>query len=276
MHARVVSIIALLSLGLGTGCDPAVPSGSGEGSTSGGQTPSTSTSGPATSPPTTGVTTTTTATTTATGGLPPGEGCCAAHDGPGCDEAPVQQCVCDQDAACCTFDWTVACAQIAEARCDATCQPNPTTGSDSGPTTGVITDSTGSSGSTGYGSTGYGSTGYGSTGFYGTGGTDTGGFDEGSCCSPNEGCAHDATEACVCDLDATCCEGNWNEGCVALATNNCNACTSDDCCTPQNDAGCSDAVVQDCVCDLDPYCCDVEYDFICADLAQSSCSACTP
>ncbi len=185
----------------------------------------------------------------------------------------MQACVCDMDTSCCGFDWSESCVDIAQARCDATCQPDATdddSDSTSGPTTGVSTSPT-----TGFGSSGFGSTGFGSSGFDSAGFGTSGDFGDNLCCSVGDGCAHAATEACVCELDSGCCDLDWNETCVDLAESDCNACTSDDCCAPQNDPGCNDTKVQGCVCDLDPYCCDTEYDYICADLAASKCgSAC--
>ncbi|MBV1861680.1 MAG: pentapeptide repeat-containing protein [Nannocystaceae bacterium] len=199
--------------------------------------------------------------------LPPGSGCCTPHEGPGCDEAAVQECVCDMDTSCCGFDWRDSCVEVAQARCEATCAPDATTGdtaSTSGPTTGVST----SPGTTGFGDTGFGDTGFGDTGFGDTG------FGDDLCCYPGQGCEHPATDACVCAIDSSCCDGEWSETCVGLAETDCNACTSDDCCAPQNDAGCSDMEVLDCVCDADSYCCDTEYDYICAEIASTKCGAC--
>jgi hypothetical protein len=202
---------------------------------------------------------------TSRGTLPPGNGCCEVHEGPGCDEALVQACVCDMDASCCGFDWTESCVDLAQARCEATCEADmTTTDSDStgGRTSGITTTPTTSDGTTGFGTT-FGDTEFGTSGEFG----------EALCCYEGTGCDHIPTEQCVCDLDASCCDGEWGEACVTLATDSCNACTSDDCCTPQNDAGCSDMTVQECVCAFDDYCCNTEWDFICADAAVAECEA---
>lgn len=58
-------------------------------------------------------------------GLPEGEGCCEAHEGPGCNEQGVAACVCAAAPECCVFDWLPTCAQAAQAGCEATCEPGP-------------------------------------------------------------------------------------------------------------------------------------------------------
>jgi hypothetical protein len=39
--------------------------------------------------------------------------CCAAHDGPGCDDDEVEACVCDMDYVCCLDPWDDLCADAA-------------------------------------------------------------------------------------------------------------------------------------------------------------------
>ena len=63
-------------------------------------------------------------------GLPPGVGCCEAHEGPGCNEQGVALCVCAESPECCVFDWLETCAQRAQSECAATCESD-----DSGGTT---------------------------------------------------------------------------------------------------------------------------------------------
>ncbi len=46
---------------------------------------------------------------------PPGEGrCCEANGTPGCDNKPVEQCVCEADEWCCTNEWDAACSALIE------------------------------------------------------------------------------------------------------------------------------------------------------------------
>jgi hypothetical protein len=183
-------------------------------------------------------------------GLPAGEGCCEAHAGPGCNESAVQMCVCELDATCCGFDWTTTCAELATGSCAAACMPDPvgTTGRTSAPT-----DDSG--------------------GTFGSG--STGEFAYESCCVPHGGlsCWHESTATCVCEIDASCCDTEWNEGCVTIATESCNVCNTDDCCAPQGDAGCADAAIQACVCELDGFCCKEMWDEICIDAAVAECKA---
>jgi hypothetical protein len=49
--------------------------------------------------------------------------CCAAHEGTGCSQAPVQACVCGLDAWCCAGAWDSLCAAQALVLCGATCDP---------------------------------------------------------------------------------------------------------------------------------------------------------
>ncbi|MEM6293215.1 MAG: hypothetical protein AAGA54_18215 [Myxococcota bacterium] len=74
----------------------------------------------------------------ADGGLPDGTGCCDAHAGPGCDEPEPQQCVCEASPDCCVFDWSEACADIAQSRCGATCESEDTTAGETEDDTGPV------------------------------------------------------------------------------------------------------------------------------------------
>ena len=38
--------------------------------------------------------------------------CCNAHGTPGCDDATVQKCVCDQVASCCQSAWDLVCVEL--------------------------------------------------------------------------------------------------------------------------------------------------------------------
>ena len=66
------------------------------------------------------------------GELPPGEGCCEAHEGPGCNEQAVAVCVCDESPECCVFDWYETCAERAQGACAAACESDDSGGTDSG------------------------------------------------------------------------------------------------------------------------------------------------
>lgn len=47
----------------------------------------------------------------------PGGQCCEAHEGPGCDEAACQTCVCAADPLCCSDEWHTLCAATAAFTC---------------------------------------------------------------------------------------------------------------------------------------------------------------
>lgn len=206
--------------------------------------------------------------------LPDGDGCCEAHAGGGCNESAVQTCVCDQDAACCTFDWTQSCVDIAQSRCDATCEADMTTGvSATNPTgdtdSGSASDTDSDSDSDSTTDDTFGTSGsFGGT--FGTGG------DVPLCCygGGQGACGHGPTAECVCEINSECCDGEWTAQCAQIAAESCGACGSGDCCAPQTDATCNDAKVLECVCDLDGYCCETEYDDICANIAAADCQAC--
>ena len=66
------------------------------------------------------------------GNLPEGENCCEAHRGPGCNEPEVVECVCAIDVACCGFDWSGGCVDLAQNACEASCQAAVTAGESAG------------------------------------------------------------------------------------------------------------------------------------------------
>lgn len=69
---------------------------------------------------------------------PVADGCCEVHDGPGCNEADVVECVCAVEATCCAFEWSETCVELAMGKCMATCEdPGETGTGDSGTTTGM-------------------------------------------------------------------------------------------------------------------------------------------
>ncbi len=114
-----------------TNSSPPDPSDDGATGAATGGAASATTGGPAT-------------TSASTGDAPEGsDGCCDAHDAPGCNEAEVQQCVCLAEQACCLFDWGPACAQRAQTECGATCEADDSgsTGSTGGSESSESSDS---------------------------------------------------------------------------------------------------------------------------------------
>ena len=89
------------------------------------------------------------------------------------------------------------------------------------------------------------------------------GTGEGDCCVDNNspGCEDPAVQSCVCDVDAFCCDNEWDDVCASVAKNECGLqCEGgdDDCCTAHDAAGCADAAIQGCVCADDPWCCGMD------------------
>jgi hypothetical protein len=96
------------------------------------------------------------------------------------------------------------------------------------------------------------------------------------CCDPTDtgGCAVAACEACVCDLDAYCCDTAWDALCVGDAAAGCAPdCGCDaplgDCCAAHEGPGCSDATCSDAVCATDAFCCAVSWDGPCVACAAT-------
>lgn len=107
--------------------------------------------------------------------------CCTAHADPGCSIPTIEECVCAADMLCCDVEggWDEVCAALVDSEGCGMC-----------PDVGM------------------------------TGGTD-GGTAGGStmCCDSHDtpGCDDPKVQACVCEMDAFCCdedEGAWDETCV--------------------------------------------------------------
>jgi hypothetical protein len=193
-----------------------------------------------------------------------GDDCCAAHAGPGCGDAEIEACVCEEDQVCCTFDWDAACVNTARMRCGAC--------GGGGLTTETTTDST--------------TTDDGSTSEMTSTTTDptavttdpTGGGA--ACCEATKtpGCPSDPQlEACVCQLDPFCCDDSWDNICVGQATADCSAqCVfGTGCCEPHPTPGCDTAAVQMCVCAIDPFCCEKQWDMLCVEqVTTEQCGSC--
>jgi hypothetical protein len=97
--------------------------------------------------------------------------------------------------------------------------PAPTTGGDTDPTDGTDTDPTdGESGTSDATDPSAGETAD-PTG-------DTAGTGSGDCCTEaadRTGCENDTIEMCVCAEDGFCCDNSWDETCVGIANDSCNA-----------------------------------------------------
>jgi hypothetical protein len=210
------------------------------------------------------------------GDLPPGEGrgdCCVGHDTPGCDNKPVEQCVCAADSWCCESEWDDACADLIEqlgcGHCTTDEPPGDTSGEPPPPPPDGETsgDEPAPPEET-------------------SGGEPPPGDGGGDCCTAAAapGCADAAVEACVCMHDAYCCNTAWDGVCVdEVGSLGCGSCGAPGgggggasaCCGQQAGAGCPDAAVEACVCAVDDYCCDVFWDLTCAGEVETlSCGSC--
>ena len=98
------------------------------------------------------------------------------------------------------------------------------------------------------------------------------------------GCADPAIEACVCGLDAYCCETEWDGICVTLATLVCDAgCDSIPTCgiggpceLVDDEPGCADEACCTTVCVEDPFCCVSSWDDFCVSAAILACTGGLP
>lgn len=103
------------------------------------------------------------------------------------------------------------------------------------------------------------------------------------CCTvqASPGCTDPAIEACVCTLDAFCCNSQWDSVCVGRVGNDlCGpSCDPDDadgaCCQPNGTPGCEVNTVESCVCMADPFCCNSMWDADCVTgIAANGCGTC--
>jgi hypothetical protein len=238
-------------------------------------------------------------------GVPPPDNhgeCCEGHEGPGCDNKPVQECVCAMDSWCCESEWDDACAALIEQLGCGHCTdaagddgpppppPGETDGGDDAPPPPAGEESGGDPPPPG-----------GETGDPPPG--ETGGDDApppedppaegGDCCTDNgatAGCADGTVEACVCMQDAYCCDTAWDALCVSeVESFGCGTCGGaggeggdeggggiSACCSDLEGAGCPDATVEACVCAVDDYCCNVAWDLTCVGEVESlSCGSCS-
>lgn len=112
----------------------------------------------------------------------------------------------------------------------------------------------------------------------------------GNCCSVHggPGCDVAACQACVCGIDAPCCQSGWDATCVSEARAECaESCPCEplptetpaptptpggDCCTAHAGPSCDDSPCRACVCGLDPECCESVWDSTCASEASQECA----
>lgn len=99
----------------------------------------------------------------------------------------------------------------------------------------------------------------------------------GPCCDPHPGpgCDDDSCQACVCNQNANCCQGQWDLSCAATAAqqcpSSCTACSQGNCCDTHDQPGCTNDACNACVCGNDAFCCNQFWDGNCVDLATNAC-----
>ncbi|MBK8266160.1 MAG: hypothetical protein IPK80_33135 [Nannocystis sp.] len=105
--------------------------------------------------------------------------------------------------------------------------------------------------------------------------------ESGACCDPHVsgGCEEEEVAACVCAQDPFCCQGEWDERCVAeielLGCGGCGDLGEVDCCLAHGSASCVDEAIAACVCAYDAYCCEDMWDDGCVSAVESrGCGRC--
>jgi len=125
----------------------------------------------------------------------PGGDCCGAHEGPGCDGAACQTCVCEIDPACCETAWESFCLVTAAEACAGPCAcptesptvpPTPETPPTAPPPTPVLTPG-------------------------------------GDCCDAHAGpsCDDEICRTCVCADVPECCTEAWTDVCLVRVVAEC-------------------------------------------------------
>ena len=102
--------------------------------------------------------------------------------------------------------------------------------------------------------------------------------ESGPCDEPHGGFGCIVDECCeaVCDVDANCCEIEWDELCVFYSEEICAglACPGSQPCDQFSVVpGCDDRDCCRLTCDHDWYCCSIQWDDFCIDMARDTCSA---
>jgi hypothetical protein len=184
----------------------------------------------------------------------PGGDCCSVHDGPGCDDATCQACVCavENQEFCCTDQWDGFCVDVARTieDCAGSCPceafPTPTSLPTEGPTP----------------------------------------TPGGDCCTLHGGpsCDDDRCSACVCAVEDqdVCCTDGWDATCALVAREECAGfcpCGGGECCFEHTDfPGCESTVCERCVCAVEgqEFCCTDGWDATCAMVARDECAGSCP
>lgn len=107
--------------------------------------------------------------------------------------------------------------------------------------------------------------------------------DHACCAAGGPSCDNAVTSACTCAIDAYCCDVEWDELCIVIATMYCDAdcpdlpvCgspTAGSCISAHATPACADAECCVLICTADAYCCDTAWDEACAAEAMLGCFA---
>ncbi len=211
--------------------------------------------------------------------------CCEPHAGPGCADPAVTQCVCAQDATCCSVlnsQWDSQCVTLAEG-CGAPCGPPKGPCCEAGPAKGCTDASVEACVcqkrpeccSVGW------------SPLCATV-AELCGADcapppapKGDCCRPSPdaaGCIEPAVESCVCSTRPACCTERWDAACAVLAATCDGVCFSVGefpCCDEHASPGCVMFPVEACVCDALPACCAGPWTAECVAQAEACGAVCT-
>ncbi len=204
--------------------------------------------------------------------------CCEPHEGPGCENATIQACVCKKDSFCCEYTWDDVCVEeVTSFGCGDCAGGGCGNGQCDNDEDCLVCPE------------------------------DCGECLSESCCEPHKtlGCEDVDIAACVCNQDMYCCEVEWDSVCVDEVDSfgcgqcggnqpqcgngtceggeTCKTCPQDcgpcggqgDCCTPNDTPGCNNPSIQKCVCDKDVFCCETKWDEECvANVTALNCGQC--
>jgi hypothetical protein len=199
--------------------------------------------------------------------------CCAANEGPSCEDGAVAACVCAALPGCCEQAWTEECVLAVDGLGCGMCGEPPPEGPccEAGQGPGCLEDEVeacvcaampdccavewtlecaAAVQSLGCGDCGI-----------------------GECCTeqPGPGCGQPDIEACVCGQDPFCCEQQWDMICADNVEGfGCGMCSGmgGECCEAGMGPGCNDLGVQTCVCEAAPSCCETVWSDACAALVE--------
>ena len=158
----------------------------------------------------------------------PESDCCSSHEGPGCEDNDCTDCVCADDSFCCEVSWDPSCVEMAQSECvdscgcfvdtDAgpCCDTNDSPACNDDGCTECVCEADSFCCETTWDDV--------CVNTAGTTCNDSCGCNTlGDCCEANDtaACSDFVCADCVCNLDSLCCDGVWDDACVALAQEDC-------------------------------------------------------